>query len=260
MITGELNILNDDIKLIQGDCLELMKDIEAGSIDMILCDLPYGALSKQNKLTKWDAPIDLTALWKEYGRIIKPNGAIVLFGMGAFTAELIMSNPRMYRYSLVWDKVQKTGFLNANRMPLRQHEDIAVFYKKPPTYNPQMQKCEPHKRNHNKGNLEVQHVNSCYGGFVEVPTIISDEKYPTSIVTISKEHKRQMFHPTQKPVALLEYLIKTYTNAGETVLDNCMGGGSTGVACINTGRKFIGMEMNDKYYDAAVARIFGERN
>ena len=243
------------IDIYNGDCLQIMSDIEAGSIDMILCDLPYGILNKRNEKAKWDSPIDLEKLFAEYSRIIKQNGAIVLFGAGAFTAELIIAGKQLYRYSLVWDKVQKTGFLNANRMPLRQHEDIAVFYKKPPTYNPQMQKCEPHKRNHNKGNLEVQHVNSCYGGFVEVPTIISDEKYPTSIVTVSKEHKRQMFHPTQKPVALLEYLIKTYTNAGETVLDNCMGSGSTGVAAVNTGRNFIGIELDEKYFQVAKERI-----
>ena len=251
----------DNIQLLHGDCIELMSSIEAGSIDMILCDLPYGALSKQNKHTKWDTPVDLTALWKEYSRIIKPNGAIVLFGIGAFTASLIKSNQKMFRYTLVWDKARTTGFLNAKRMPLRRHEDIAVFYKRPPTYNPQMEKREPGKRNHDKGKLDTPHVNSCYGGFKEVQSPQTDEKYPTSIITIPKEHSvGKMFHPTQKPVALLEYLIRTYTNAGDTVLDNCMGGGSTGVACINTGRKFIGMEMNDKYYDAAVARIVDAAN
>ena len=134
-----------------------MKDIPAGSIDMILCDLPYGMLSKQNPNTKWDAQLDLQQLWKQYRRIIKKNGCICLFGSGAFTAALIMSNPRMYRYNLVWDKVQKTGFLNANRMPLRQHEDIVVFYKRLPTYNPQMEKCDPTRRNHKRVSWKGRH-------------------------------------------------------------------------------------------------------
>lgn len=247
---------NDRIELLQGDCLQLMKDIPAGSIDMILCDLPYGMLSKQNPNTKWDAQLDLQQLWKQYRRIIKKNGCICLFGSGAFTAALIMSNPRMYRYNLVWDKVQKTGFLNANRMPLRQHEDIVVFYKRLPTYNPQMEKCDPTRRNHNKGKLERPTQNNCYANYIELPTIITDEKFPTSIIRIPREHSvGRMFHPTQKPVALLEYLIKTYSNEGETILDNCMGSGSTGIACINTGRRFIGMEIDDWYFEVAEQRI-----
>lgn len=245
--------------LLKGDCLQLMKDIPAGSVDMILCDLPYGSLNKSNPHAKWDVPIDLQELWKQYNRVIKPNGCICLFGSGAFTATLINSNPKMFRYTLVWDKVQKTGFLNAKRMPLRQHEDIVVFYKKLPTYNPQMQKCEPHKRNHTRGNLQQPILNSCYGKFVEWPSVVSDEKYPTSIITISKEHSvGKIFHPTQKPVALLEYLIKTYSNEGDTILDNCMGSGSTAIACINTGRKFIGMEIDDRYFEIAEQRIKGK--
>lgn len=141
-------------------------------------------------------------------------------------------------------------------MPLRQHEDICVFYKTLPTYNPQMAKCEPHKRNHGKGNMIKTNKNSCYGKFVEVPTKITDEKYPTSIIAISKEHKTgSFFHPTQKPVALLEYLIKTYSNEGETILDNCMGSGSTGVACVNTNRNFVGIELDKQYFDIAKKRI-----
>lgn len=239
-----------------GDCLQVMSEIEASSIDMILCDLPYGILNKRNKLAKWDCPIDLDKLWSEYSRIIKPNGAIVLFGNGAFTAELVMSNRKLWRYNLVWDKVQKTGFLNANRMPLRQHEDLAVFYKKPPVYNPQMRKCAPHERNHSRGNLNNQYVNSCYGNFKTVENKRNLEKYPTSIISIPKEHKiGELYHPTQKPVALLEYLIKTYTNPGETVLDNCMGSGSTGVAAVNTGRNFIGIELDENYFHVAKERI-----
>lgn len=246
----------NNIKLVNGDCLIEMQNIPDKSVDMILCDLPYEVLNKGNKHVQWDRKIPFDKLWEQYNRVIKDNGAIVLFAQGMFTAELMMSNPKMWRYNLVWDKVQKNGFLNANKMPLRQHEDICVFYKKLPTYNPQMTKCEPHKRNHSKGNMAKPHKNSCYGVFVEVPTSITDEKYPTSIISISKEHKvGNFFHPTQKSVALLEYLIRTYTNEGETVLDNCMGSGSTGVACVNTKRNFIGIELNDEYFEIACERI-----
>lgn len=233
-----------------------MKDIPDKSIDMILCDLPYEVLHKNNPHAQWDRIIPFDKLWEQYNRVIKDNGAIVLFAQGMFTAELMMSNPKMWRYNLVWDKVQKNGFLNANRMPLRQHEDICVFYKQLPTYNPQMTKCEPHKRNHSKGSMAKQGKNSCYGNFVEVLTKITDEKYPTSIISIPKEHKvGNFFHPTQKPVALLEYLIRTYSNEGETILDNTMGSGSTGVAAKLLGRNFIGIEMNEEYFKIAQQRI-----
>lgn len=242
------------IDLRQGDCLELMKEIPDKSIDMILCDLPYGCLNK-NK-AKWDVPIDFIELWKQYNRIIKDNGAIVLFGQGIFTAECILSNKKNFRYMLVWDKIAKNGFLNANRMPLRQHEDIIIFYKKQPTYNPQMTKCEPHKRNHGKGKMQNSPVNNCYGNFIDLPTTISDEKFPTSIVSIPKEHcNGKFFHPTQKPVKLLEWLIKTYTNENDLVLDNCMGSGSTGIACLNTNRNFIGIELDENYFNIAKERI-----
>ena len=242
--------------LLHGDCLELMKDIPDGSVDAIICDLPYGVLNKGNKNSKWDSVIPFIPLWKQYERIIKDNGAIILFGQGMFTAELMLSNKKLWRYNLIWDKVAKTGFLNANRMPLRQHEDIVLFYKKLPTYNPQMVKCKPHERNHSKGNMKQPQKNSCYGNFVETPTIISDEKFPTSITTISKEHEiGKFYHPTQKPVALLEYLIKTYTNEGETVLDNTFGSCSTGVACLNTNRNFIGIEKDEAYFKIAEQRI-----
>ena len=245
-----------DVELYNGDCLQLMSSINDGSVDMILCDLPYGMLNKTNSLAKWDSQIDLGRLFAEYDRIIKPNGAIVLFGAGAFTAELITAGKKIYRYSLVWDKCQKTGFLNAKRMPLRQHEDLAVFYKKPPIYNPQMRKCAPHERNHSKGNINKQYGNSCYGKFKTVENTRTLEKYPTSIISIPKEHKiGELYHPTQKPVALLEWLIKTYTSPGETVLDNCMGSGSTGVAAVNTGRNFIGIELDENYFQVAKERI-----
>lgn len=239
-----------------GDCLELMKDIPAGSVDMILCDLPYGALNKGNPNAAWDKKLPLRSVWEEYARVTKDNAAIVMFASGMFTAELMQSNPKLWRYNLVWDKVAKTGFLNANKMPLKQHEDIVVFYKKAPTYNPQMTKCTPAKRNHSKGNMLSQPKNSCYGEFVAVPTIISDEKFPTSVIKIPREHRNgSFFHPTQKPVALLEWLIKTYTNPQDVVLDNCMGSGSTGVACVNTNRNFIGIEIDPNYFQIASRRI-----
>lgn len=251
---------DNNVTLYNGDCLEIMSRggvLDDKSIDMILCDLPYGVLNKTNPLAKWDSVIPFDKLWQQYTRVIKDNGAIVLFGNGMFTSDLMQSQRKLWRYNLIWDKVAKTGFLNANRMPLRQHEDICVFYKKLPTYNPQMTPCEPHKRNHSKGKMEKPGKNSCYGNYVEIPTVISDEKYPTSIISIPKEHYTgKFFHPTQKPVELLEWLINTYTNEGDTVLDNCMGSGSTGVACVNTNRKFIGIELDEKYFKIAKERIF----
>lgn len=253
---------DNNVTLYNGDCLEIMSRggvLDDKSIDMILCDLPYGVLNKSNPLAKWDCVIPFNELWDCYARVIKNDGAIVLFGNGMFTADLMQSQRKFWRYNLIWDKVAKTGFLNANRMPLRQHEDICVFYKKLPTYNPQMTPCEPHKRNHSKGKMEKPGKNSCYGNYVEIPTVISDEKYPTSIISIPKEHcTGKFFHPTQKPVELLEWLINTYTNEGDTVLDNCMGSGSTGVACVNTNRKFIGIELDEKYFKIAKERIFNE--
>ena len=243
------------ISLMQGDCLERMKEIEDKSIDMILCDLPYGQLNKKNPLAKWDTIISFDKLWEQYNRVIKDNGCIVLFGNGMFTAKLMLSNEKYWRYNLIWKKGDRTsGFLNSKRMPLRNHEDICVFYKKLPIYHPQMKKCEPYKKNHSKGNLLNSQKNSCYGDFVAIPTIVSDEKYPKSIINIHPEHK-EFLHPTQKPVELLEWLIKTYTDENNCVLDNCMGSGSTGIACVNTNRKFIGIEMDENYFNIACNRI-----
>ena len=233
-----------------------MQNIPDKSIDAIICDLPYGVLNKGNSSAKWDSVIPFDKLWSSYERIIKDNGIIVLFGQGMFTADLLISNKKLWRYNLVWDKVAKTGFLNSKRMQLRQHEDICIFYKSLPTYNPQMVKCEPHKRNHSKGNMLNPQKNSCYGSFVETPTIVSDENFPTSIISIPKEHETGKFHhPTQKPVLLLEYLIKTYTDELDVVLDNTMGSGTTGVACKNLNRSFIGIEMDEKYFEIAKERI-----
>ena len=238
------------------DCLEGMKRIPDGSIDCIICDLPYEVLHKNNPNAQWDRMIPMEPLWEQYLRIIKQNGAILLFGQGMFTAKLMMSQPKLWRYNLIWDKSLKSGFLNANRMPLRQHEDITVFYRELPTYNPQMTKCAPHQRNHSKGNMQKRTQNRCYGKFVDTPTIISDEKYPSSIITIPKEHiNGKSYHPTEKPVDLLRYLILTYSNSGGVILDNCMGSGTTAIACIREKRHFIGFELNKEYYDIAQKRI-----
>lgn len=231
------------INIKQGDCLELMKEIPDNSIDMILYDLPYGTTRN-----KWDNIIPLNDLWKSYKRIIKKNGAIVLFGDGMFTASLMLSNPKMWRYNLIWDKQRGCDFLNANIKPLKSHEDICVFYKHKPTYNKQYWYAKPYKLIKN-GSLSEN-----YGDRKTAYTESKDGKRnPLSILSFPRDNKK--LHPTQKPVALLEYLIKTYTNEGETVLDNCMGSGSTGVACINTNRNFIGYELDEKYFKIAEKRL-----
>ena len=230
--------------LICGDCLEEMKNITDKSIDMVLCDLPYGTTRN-----KWDTVIPLDLLWEQYERIIKDNGAIVLFAQTPFDKVLGVSNLKMLRYEWIWDKQQGTGFLNAKKMPLKKHENILVFYKKLPVYNPQMVGSEIRKIKRNP-NLKTT---DNYGKFEypEQSTYIG--RYPTSLLSFTRDNDK--LHPTQKPVKLLEYLIKTYTNENEVVLDNCMGSGSTGVACVNTNRKFIGIELDEKYFSIAKERI-----
>lgn len=230
-----------EVKLIYGDCLELMKGIPDKSIDMILCDLPYGVT--QNA---WDKKIPLNILWEQYDRIIKVNGAIVLHCQQPFTAELIMSNKKMFKYCWTWYKKQCSGFLNAKKQPLRNCEDIAVFYRKQCIYNPQMRKGKPQLKN--TGGKSTN-----YNDFTFQPHI-SEFYYPTTMLEFPLPRFKNG-HPTQKPVPLLEYLIKTYTNEGETVLDNCMGSGSTGVASVNTNRNFIGMELDENYFKIAQERI-----
>ena len=237
--------------LLQGDCLELMKDIPDKSIDLILCDLPYGTTRNS-----WDEVIPFDKLWAQYNLIIKDNGAMLLFAQGKFYVNLVSSNMKMFRYDLVWDKELISGFLNAKRMPLRRHEQVAVFYKHLPTYNPQFTQGKPL---HSKGTAyqTKELTNNNYGDFkaTDDDRAGSTEKYPTSIIKFQKPHPSVCVHPTQKPIELLEYLIKTYTNEGDTVLDNCMGSGSTGVACKNTDREFIGMELDEKYYKIACERL-----
>lgn len=241
--------MNNEVKLYKGDCLEIMKDIEDKSIDMILCDLPYGTTA-----CKWDTIISFEPLWEQYNRIIKDNGAIVLFGSEPFSSALRMSNIKNYRYDWVWVKDNHTNFLNIKKQPAKRHELISVFYKKQPTYNPQMWEGKP---NHSVGNQLGKKVNREYLGnsFELKEGKKTNLKYPISIVKFNNIARGKNIHPTQKPVALLEYLIKTYTNEGETVLDNCMGSGSTGVACINTNRNFIGIEKDEKYFNIAKNRI-----
>ena len=236
----------DNITLWQGDCLNLMCEIPDKSIDMILCDLPYG--TTQNK---WDSVIPFDLLWCQYRRIIKDNGAICLFGQGLFTASLICSNKPMYRYDLIWEKTKAGGFLNARRMPLQAHENISVFYKKLPTYNPQMEMGKPYIK---KAVTNGDGKN--YGKFDRVGEVAVNEgtRFPRSVIKISNDNHKSL-HPTQKPIELLEWLIYTYTNENETVLDNCMGSGSTGVACVNTNRKFIGIELDNTYFEIAKDRI-----
>jgi DNA modification methylase len=244
------------VELIHGDCLVEMKNIPDKSIDMILCDLPYEVLNKGNKNASWDRLLPFDQLWEQYNRIIKDNGAIILFAQGMFTAQLMMSNPNMWRYNLIWDKILTSGFLNAKRMPLRSHEDILVFYKSLPTYNPQMTIGEPlHSKGISYKNKEL--TNNCYGDMKGTDDLRkgSTEKYPKSIVRFRKPHPSCAVHPTQKSEELCEYLIKTYTNEGETVLDNCMGSGTTGVAAIKTNRNFIGIELDDEYFNIAEERI-----
>ena len=243
------------------ECLVGMKRIPDHSVDMICCDLPYGVLNKGNKDAKWDSIIPFEPLWEQYLRVIKPNGAIVLFCQGMFTAKLMMSQPKIWRYNLIWDKINRpTGFLDANRRQLRIHEDIAVFYKSQPTYNPQMTKGTASHRRGAAGNAELAGgKNRCYGGFKQTNPEYSNEKFPTSIIAMDKEHSGNEFHPTQKPVDLLRYLVLTYTNEGDTVLDNCMGSGTTAIACIKERRHFIGFELSKEYFDKALRRIKAEQ-
>ena len=240
-----------------GDCLEVMDSIEDSSVDMILTDLPYGVLNKDNEHAKWDRALPFDRMWKAYNRVAKEEAPIILFGQGMFSAELMESNKAMWRYNLIWEKDRPTGFLNANRMPLRSHEDIMVFYRKLPVYNPQMVPCKPSERCHPVGNGKHRDANRQYGNFdrLHQPTI-RDEKFPKSVIRIPKEHEcKGNDHPTQKPVALCEYLIRTYTDEGMTVMDSCMGSGTTGVACVRTDRSFIGIEADPEYYAMAVKRI-----
>lgn len=235
------------VKLMKGDCLELMKQIKDESIDLVLADLPYGMTSN-----KWDSVIPLAPLFEQYQRIIKPHGAVLLFGMGKFGAQLIMNAPKKmpYRYDWIWEKTLLVGFLNAKKMPLRAHENIYIFYKHLPTYHPQMRLgFKPYKSHLNDSGDNYGHASGNY-----TPRQSEGERFPIDVIKFSNGNNK-VVHPTQKPIDLLQYLIKTYTDEGMTVLDNTMGSGSTGVACVNTGRNFIGMELDEDYFKIAKERI-----
>ena len=237
-------------KIYNKDCLVGMKDIPDKSIDMILCDLPYGTTKN-----KWDSIIDLDELWNHYNRIIKDNGAIVLTAQTPFDKVLGVSNLKMLKYEWIWEKTSATGHLNAKKMPMKAHENILVFYKKPPTYNPQ--KTTGHERKVSTAKHKRNSKNSSNYGESSATTYDSTERYPRSVQLFSTDKQKSSLHPTQKPVALFEYLVKTYTNEGDLVLDNCMGSGTTAVACMNTNRNFIGIELEEKYYNIAKQRIEG---
>ena len=237
-------------QLYHDDCLKILPTIETGSVDLICCDLPYGVTAN-----KADIVIPFDQLWAQYERVIKDNGAIVLFAQGRFYVDLVNSNRKLFRYDLVWDKELTTGFLNANRMPLRRHEQIAVFYKKLPTYNPQMVEGRPLISN---GFSASCNTGRNYGYFEKKnpsQRLGTTEKYPTSILKFQKPHSLTSHHRTEKPVDLLKWIIKTYTNEGETVLDNCMGAGSCGIAAVECGRDFIGIEKDPEYFEVAEGRI-----
>ncbi len=243
------------MQLYNGDCLEIMKQIPDESIDMILCDLPYGTTR-----CEWDRVIPFEPLWEQYKRIIKNNGAILLFSSQPFTTDLINSNRKMFRYEIIWKKTQKSGFYNANKMPLRAHENICVFYKKLPTYNPIKQQVD--RRDIGRIRTEKGRRGTHYGPSSACQYIEDGTRYPTDVVEFSNwngalfgKTDKATKHPTQKPIPLLEYLIKTYTNEGDLVLDNCMGSGSTGVACVNTKRDFIGIELDEDFFRIAEDRI-----
>ena len=232
-----------DLRL--GDCLEVMKTIPDKSIDAIICDLPYGTTA-----CKWDSVIPFEPLWAQYKRIIKGNGAIVLFGQEPFSSLLRMSNIGEYKYDWIWDKVKPGTFATAKYQPLRQHELISVFYKNFGAYNPQMterDKPKTSKRYGNSDSASLKYNDGLNRKYTQL--------YPKTILKYSNATQKGKVHPTQKPVDLLEYLVKTYTNQGDTVLDNCMGSGTTGVACKNLSRKFIGIEQDANYFEIASKRI-----
>lgn len=230
----------------QGDCLELMKELPDNSVDMILADLPY-----ETTKCKWDTLIPFEPLWEQYNRIAKINAAMVFTAAQPFTSRLIMSNINSFKYTWVWDKVKGTGFLNAKKQPLRNHEDVVVFYRKQCVYNPQMTKGHARKVSYRSKDLQT----NVYGNMKNDNLYDSTERYPRSIQVFSTDTQNSSLHPTQKPVSLFEYLIKTYTNEGDVVLDNVAGSGTTAIAAENTNRRWICMELEEEYYNIATKRI-----
>lgn len=246
------DVITENYQLMFGDCLERMKEIPSGSVDLILADPPYGTTQ-----CKWDSIINLDEMWVELKRIIKQNGAILLCAQTPFDKVLGVSNLNMLKYEWIWEKTTATGHLNAKKMPMKAHENILVFYDKLPTYNPQ--KTFGHVRKTSTADRSKL-GGECYGDQEGVTVYDSTERYPRSVQLFSTDKQKTSLHPTQKPVALMEYLVKTYSNEGERVLDFTMGSGTTGVACMNTNRKFIGIELDDKYFDIACSRIISNKN
>ena len=241
---------DDQFWLMKGDCLERMKEIESGSVDMILTDPPYGTTA-----CKWDSIIPLEPMWEQLKRIIKPNGAIVLFGSQPFTSSLIISNLKMFKYEQIWDKNKGTQPQLANIQPMKSHENILVFGKSKINYYPQKTKGDPYTRDNKQNHTE----HSLSKGLKPIKQVNSGFRFPKTVLMYPRDFSAQSrLHPTQKPVALMEYLIKTYTNECETVLDFTAGSFTTGVACKNLNRKFIGIEMDDKYFEIGKNRILGE--
>ena len=241
---------NGNIQLYRGDCLEVMPTLPEKSIDMILADLPYGTTS-----IKWDSIIPFDVLWNNYNRL---SSLACLFASQPFTSALVMSNVKSFKYDWVWRKNQSYGFANANRQPLRDHESIVLFYTKQPVYKPikQLSKSEQAIKQARKGTIVRRgaHVDRHGFGITPIQTPFQEFVHPTTVQEFDCVPRQHLTHPTQKPVALIEYLIKTYTNEGDIVLDNTMGSGTTGVACINTNRRFIGIEMDETYFQIAVDR------
>jgi site-specific DNA-methyltransferase (adenine-specific) len=243
--------MDNAYQLIKGDCLVEMPKIASKSIDMILCDLPYGMTKNA-----WDVAIPFDKLWAEYNRIIKDSGAIVLFGSQPFTSLMITSNLKHFRYCLVWEKNKFSDFLNAKRKPMKTNEDIAIFYKKQPIYNPQYWYSTPYTRWNTQAAVDKQ---TNYGSHKENFVESKDGKrLPTTVLKFNRVERP--LHPTQKPVDLLEWLIKTYTNENNLILDNCMGVGSTGIACMKTNRRFVGIELEEEYFNIATELIQKEKD
>lgn len=234
------------IKLLKGDCLQLMAGMPDNSVDMVCCDMPYGTTK-----CRWDTTICLETLWLHYNRVVKPDGAIILFAQTPFDKVLGSSNLKHLRYELVWEKSHPTGHLNARKMPLKAHENIMVFYRSLPVYNPIFTQGHPRKVA-----TKRKDESPVYGAQkIDSITYDSTERYPRSVLKFPSDKQKSNLHPTQKPVALIEWLVKTYSNPGDVVLDNAMGSGTTGVACKNLGRRFIGIELDDHFYKVAKDRI-----
>lgn len=240
--------MNPTTLLLHGDCLELLPCITDASVALVLTDPPYGTTA-----CKWDSVIPFEPMWKQVWRVLKPNGAAVFTASQPFTSALVMSQAKHFKYDWSWTKTTPSGHLNAKKMPLRSHEDILVFALGKTRYLPQ--KTQGHPRKVAKNVDRSQKLSACYGSQKSITNYDSTERYPRSSFTTSTDRQKVRLHPTQKPVALMEYLIRTYTNEGETVLDFTMGSGTTGVACMNTGRNFIGIERDEKYFQIAIERI-----